>query len=210
MKGMFVLPRLVRYFFAGGAAALFLFLGATIAQAATHSITITPTGFIPSTLRVNQGDTLEFRNSTTATQSARSSLATGFNTGDIGANQAKSVVVTNSGVFSYSSSHDASLIGSIEVVASTPSANTLTSTTSTTTATTAALTSQPLQTQPQPVSGVFEVVVGMTLVGLFMIGGGIFWQSYSFAGAQAHKNQEQIVSLPTLTWKDENTPPHQT
>ena len=61
--------------------ALFL-LGTVLFPAAafadTYSVSITTTQFIPGTLNVAVGDTIRFINTTSATQSARTTEATGF------------------------------------------------------------------------------------------------------------------------------------
>lgn len=209
MSVMRSLPRTIRFSFAAVAGVVTcLLLSTGIVHAATYSVTISPTGFIPATLKVQTGDTLEFRNGTTAMQSARSTLTTGFNTGDIGANQAKSVVVSNPGTFTYSSAYNAAITGSVEVSAATSSATT-SATTTTTSTTSATKTSQPVQTQAQPVSGVFEVVVGMTLTGVLMLGGGIFWQR-RLAYDESHENERSFVTnLPTISWKSEQEPPQE-
>lgn len=167
-------------------------MSASFAHAATLPVTITNTGFVPATLKVVAGDTLEFRNSTTATQSARSTVAAGFNTGDIGPNQSKSVVVTNPGTYSYTSAYNSAITGSIEVASG--SGAMTTSTASST------LTTQPATTQAQPVSGVFEVVMAMTMTGIAFVAGGMIWQRrLAYAEVEQNAHQVTLTQVPRLT-----------
>ncbi len=137
-------------------------------QAATYSVTITATQFVPATLQTNVGDTVTFINSTTATQSAKSTTATGFNTGDIGPNKSKSITVMNEGTFTYTSQYDAALTGVLTVASGSGLGGTSTATT------TASITSSPTKTQPQPVSGTMENLVILIVSGIALLGAGAY------------------------------------
>lgn len=173
----------------GVVSALFLGLSVSFVQAATLPITITNTGFVPATLKIVAGDTLEFRNSTTATQSARTAVASGFNTGDIGPSQSKSVVVSTAGTYSYTSAYNAALTGSVEVASAAGTTSTASS----------ALTSQPVTTQAQPVSGVFEVVVVMVMTGSAFVIGGVFWQRKLAFTSVDDAHEVTLTQVPRLT-----------
>ncbi len=143
------------------------FLLPSAVSADTYSVSITATQFIPSTLSVEEGDTIRFINTTSATQSAKTTDADGFNTGNIGPGENKSVVVSNAGSYTYSSQYTPSLTGTVVVAAAAGTSPTSTSSASTTTTT--GTTSQPAQTQAQPVSGTFEVFVALVTAGVGFI-----------------------------------------
>lgn len=154
---------------------IILLLGAFVfptgVSADTYSVSITATQYIPATLNVSVGDTIRFINTTTATQSAKTVEATGFNTGNIGPSENKSVVVSTAGTFSYTSQYTPSLTGTIVVAASTGALGGETSTSS-------ASTSQPASTQEQPVSGVFEVMLAVIVAGVGFISLGMITQRF--------------------------------
>jgi plastocyanin len=196
------LPRFIRLaslsFFG---VAILMGMSTSLIHAASYSVTITDTAFVPASFSVMTGDSIEFRNSSTATQSAKSTLATGFNTGDIGPSQTKTVTVNTAGTFTYSSAYNAALTGTMQVTSASSS------TTTTTTSTSSATKGQPTQTQEQPVSGVFEVVVGMVLTGTFLVGSGLVWQR-RLAYNDTHENERsQVTSLPIITWTRDQEPP---
>lgn len=158
------------------------------ALAATYAVTITTTQFIPATLQVSAGDQITFLNSTTATQSAVTSDPSGFNTGNIGAGQSKTVTVSTAGTYTYSSAFNSALTGTVTVLESSSS---ITSTSSGTTSTVST-------TQEQPVSGVFEVVLAMVAGGFGFLGFG--WYSARRANAVPH---DPVVNLPLITSMEE-------
>lgn len=161
-----------------------LVLAARPALAATYSVTITATQFIPATLQVSAGDQITFLNSTTATQSAVTTDVNGFNTGNIGPGQSKTVTVSTAGTFAYSSAFNSSLTGTVTVLESS------TEITSTTSGTTTTVTT----TQEQPVSGVFEVILAMVAGGFGFIGFG--WYAARRSGFIAH---DPVVNLPLIS-----------
>jgi plastocyanin len=156
--------------------ALAIFLSAAImapgiAHAASYTITITGTQFVPGTLTAAVGDTITFINNTTATQSAKTAVASGFNTGDIGPSMSKLVTLVNEGTFTYSSLYTPSLTGVVTVTAATTSLTTTeTSTTST------AMTTTVSTTQPQPVSGAAENLMILLVVGSAFLTAGSYMQ----------------------------------
>lgn len=174
---------------------------ASLVHAATIPVTISTSGFVPASVKVNVGDTIEFRNSTTATQSARTSLTSGFNTGDIGPNQTKTVTLNSVGTYSYSSAYTTAFTGTVEVASSSTASTTTTSTTSTTSGTT----SQPANTQAQPVSGVFEVVMAMSATGVASIGGGWIWQRRQTLAEREEREMDRIIALPTVSAADSDS-----
>lgn len=161
---------------------LILALVATGARAATYSVTITSTAFIPASLQISAGDQVIFLNSDAATQSARTTETTGFNTGNIGPGESKTVTLSTAGTYSYYSAFDTTLTGTMTVIAG-DGAITDTTETTTTVAT----------TQPQPVSGVFEVM-------LTLVGGGFAFLGF---GWQARRNLRQpaspVLDLPLIS-----------
>ena len=168
--------------------------------AVNYPVSITTTGFLPSTVSAKVGDTLEFRNLTTSTQSARTSVAAGFNTGDIGTQQSKTVVLNNQGTFSFYSQYNTNLTGSVVVASS--SATATSSGTTTSTATAAALVSQPVKTQAQPVSGAFEVFLAVMATGVAFLGAG--WVSQKRL-ALVPVDYPEVVHLPSIRITVENT-----
>ncbi len=153
------------------------------ALAATYSVTITSTAYIPSTLQVSAGDQVIFLNSDTATQSARTAETAGFNTGDIGPGANKTVTLATAGTYAYYSAYDANLTGTITVAAAAGGITDTTDTTSTVTT-----------TQPQPVSGVFEVLLALVGGGCALLGFG--WQARKRGLAQAGI---EIINLPLIS-----------
>lgn len=166
--------------------------------AANYPISITTTGFLPATLNAQVGDTLEFRNLTTSTQSARTSVAAGFNTGDIGTQQSKTVVLNNPGTFSYYSQYNTNLTGSVTVASDSATA----SATPTPVATASTLTSQPVQTQSQPVSGAFEVFLAVMATGTAFLGLG--WYSQKRLATDP-TNSPEVINLPSIRITVEQT-----
>lgn len=192
----------------GVAAGIGLALAASVSPvlAASYSVTISDLGFVPSTLTVATGDTIEFRNSTTSTQSARTTVASGFNTGDIGPNQSKSVVVSNIGSYTYSSFYNSSLTGTVEVTAAGSTSTTSATTTSATSTASGTKTGLPVETQPQPVSGVFEVVLAMMVGGTALVASGVVWQRRLSVTSDAQTG-DVLISLPRITLTREQDPP---
>ncbi len=158
----------------------------SLAQAASYTITITATQFVPGTLTAGVGDTITFINNTTATQSAKTAVASGFNTGDIGPSKSKAVTLVNEGTFTYSSLYTPSLSGVVTVGAGT-SLTSEASTTSTAQTTTVST------TQPQPVSGAVENLVILLVVGSTFLALG--------TAAQLHRSPTAsvIISVPLVS-----------
>lgn len=127
--------------------------------AATYSVTIDETKFVPSTLKVKTGDSITFINTTDATQSAKTTSTLGFNTGNIGPGSSKTITVDTAGSYTYSSAYNSTLTGTITVEGTSTS-------TTTTTESTAAATTTTKGGQEMPVSGTTEVLMAL-------IGGGI-------------------------------------
>lgn len=175
----------------------FFFSLAGTAFADTYTVSITSTQFVPSTLSVEVNDSIRFLNSTTATQSAETTDPDGFDTGNIGPGESKVITVLNAGTFTYSSSFNPALTGTVTVAAGT---GTLTDTTTTTTSTASStLTSQPAKTQAQPVSGVAEVLMAVTAVSFSLIGLG--WYSHRKLSAY---NPGMVVDLPPISLHNED------
>jgi plastocyanin len=169
----------------------------SVAQAASYTITITESQFIPSALTAAVGDTITFINNTTATQSAKTSVASGFNTGDIGPSKSKQVTLVNEGTFSYSSLYNAALTGSVTVGAGSSLTSTTTSTDST------SQTAVVSTTQPQPVSGTMENLV------ILLVVGGTFVAFGTMAQFRRTPAESVIVSVPLVSstqGKDVSTP----
>lgn len=162
---------------------------APTAWAATYTVSITATQFIPSTLKIATGDSIMFINTTSSTQSAKTTVASGgFNTGNIGPGSNKTITVSSPGTFTYTSQYSPSLTGTVTV------SGTATSDLGTGgTATDSSTTANPAQTQEQPVSGVAEVLFATLAVsaGLIFFGGFTQWR---FARA-VHSD---LVEVPTI------------
>lgn len=159
----------------------------THALAASYTITITGTQFVPGTLTAAVGDTITFINNTTATQSAKTAVASGFNTGDIGPSMSKLVTLVNEGTFTYSSLYTPSLTGVVTVTAASSLTTTETSTTST------AMTTTVSTTQPQPVSGAAENLIILLLVGSAFLTAGSYMQW------RREPAQSMVVSVPLVS-----------
>jgi len=177
------LPSLVRVASVLSVCALVL-TSASAVFAATYSVTITDDQFVPSTLKVTEGDSVTFINSTDATQSAKTSSSTGFNTGNIGVGASKTVTLSRAGTFSYSSTQDSTLTGTITVEAGDGVGGATDSATTTTTST---------KGGDMPVSGTTEVLMGMVALGAGFIALGSFSNRFAFA-----KNQDSVVELEPL------------
>lgn len=188
--------RLSRLFVSTGVIAMIAAVIAVPVWAASATVSITDTAFVPATLKVNVGDTINFKNATTSTQSAKSSSTLGFDTGNIGANQTKSVVVNTAGTYTYSSAFNPALSGTVEVSAASASA------TSTPMATTSGVTAQPVQTQAQPVSGVMDALLGVVALGLGSMLFGFGWQRR--LGGESEVVPVQPVSLHEFTDSESN------
>lgn len=160
-------------------ALVFLFMVAPGVQAATYSVTITSSQFVPATLTITTGDTVSFLNATSTVQTAQSSVASGFNTGDIAAGQSKSVVVNTAGTYTYSSAYNSALSGTITVTASSSAtASTSATVTPTPVASTTSTRSAQLKGGDQPVSGTVEVLIALLASGAALIAwGGWQWNS---------------------------------
>lgn len=159
----------------------------SIAQAASYTITITPTQFVPSTLTAGVGDTITFINNTTATQSAKTSVASGFNSGDIGPSKSKQITLVNEGTFTYSSLYTPTITGVVTVTGSSTSLTT--DTTATSTAQTAVVT----KTQSLPVSGTMENLVILLVMGAAFIALGAFGQ------LRRGPAQSIVINVPLLS-----------
>lgn len=181
------LPSLVRIASAFGVLALVLTSAGSV-LAATYSVTITDEQFVPSTLKVKEGDSITFINSTDATQSAKTTSTTGFNTGNIGPGSSKSVTLNQAGTFSYSSTQTPTLTGTITVedVAGTGGASDSASITSTT------------KGGDMPVSGTTEVLLGMVTLGAGLIALGSFSGRFAFA-----RKQDSVIDLQPLNSQNE-------
>lgn len=151
--------------------------------AATYSVTITDDQFVPSTLKVTEGDSVTFINSTDATQSAKTTSSTGFNTGNIGIGASKTVTLNRAGTFSYSSTQDSDLTGTITVEAGSGVGGATDSATTTTTT----------KGGDMPVSGTTEVLMGMVALGAGFIALGSFSNRFAFA-----KKEDSLVELQPL------------
>lgn len=151
--------------------------------AATYTVSITETQFIPSTLKIAPGDSISFINTTDSTQSARSTLTSGFNTGNIGPGQSKLTTVVNTGTFAYSSQYNTALSGTVEVAS--PSA-------SPTPVASSSTKGQVTSTQQQPVSGVEDVLYAVVAAGLVSIGMGLYWQRRA-------NHESAVVDLPPVS-----------
>lgn len=173
---------------------IFTFGLAQKAWAATYAVSITSSGFSPSSLQVSVGDSLTFINSTTSTQSAKTTVASGFNTGDIGPGQSKIVTVSSAGTYTYTSLYSPSFTGTVTVLAGDSSS--LTSTESATTTTT---TSVPDTTQQQPVSGAFENLLALVAIGFGFLGFGWYSRRNTLV-----ENQSGVVDLPLITAKQDS------
>lgn len=160
--------------------------------AASYTVTITSTQYVPATLQVSTGDTITFINSTTATESARTSLITGFNTGDIGPGSSKQVTVSTAGTFTYSSIHNTALSGTVTVGQGTTSLID-----STSTATTSGQTGTVQTTQAMPVTGTTENIIMLLAAGAFFTGFG--WWRW-FRGGQP--STTELVDVPLLSNQD--------
>lgn len=166
-----------------------LLLGVTRVQAATYSVTITSTQFVPSTLSVTAGDSITFINSTTATQSAQTTLASGFNTGAIAPGLSKTVTVSNAGTYSYTSAYTTTLSGTVTVASSS----------STATSSATGVGGAVPRTQAQPVSGTGEVLMAL-------LGGGSSLLAFSAYGFRRNRQtaaapNAEVVSVPVLSSK---------
>jgi len=150
--------------------------------AATYSITITDDQFVPSTLKITEGDSITFINSTDATQSAKTSSSTGFNTGNIGAGASKTVTLSQAGTFSYSSTQDSTLTGTVTVEASGVGGASSSATTTTT------------KGGDMPVSGTTEVLMGMIALGAGFIALGSLSNRFAFA-----RTEDSVVELQPLS-----------
>lgn len=171
------------------------------AHAASYTVTITQTQFIPGTLAASVGDTITFINNTAATQSAKTTVASGFNSGDIGPGNSKQVTLVNEGTFTYSSLYTPTLTGIVTVSGSSGIGGTTTSTTSGTVSTTIT------QTQPQPVSGAAENLMALVAAGTAFLAFGSYarWRK---------ENTPMVVSLPLVSMKNgsndqQSDSPHQ-
>lgn len=195
---MFFTVRLARGLMGVLAAAVVAGLFATPVWAATATVSITDMAFVPATLKVNVGDTINFKNATSSTQSAKTSSTLGFDTGNIGAGQTKSVVVSTAGTYSYSSAFNTALTGSVEVMSATATA----SSSPTPTASGSATKGQPTETQPQPVSGVMDALLGVLALGAGALLFGLGWQQ-RLGGVQ------EIVPLKPVTLHDPESSNHE-
>jgi plastocyanin len=155
--------------------------------AASYTVTISDTKFVPASLKVKPGDTITFINTTTATQSAKTTSSSGFNTGNIGPNASKSVTVSTAGIYSYTSAFNTALQGTVTVegtatTTSTPSATTTTTTTK--------------GAQPLPVSGTAEVLMALIAGGLGLIAFGTFTEKF---GTVSISRAQPVVEIPPVS-----------
>jgi len=156
--------------------------------AASYTVTISDTKFVPATLKVKPGDTITFINTTNATQSAKTTSSSGFNTGNIGPNASKSVTVSTAGVFSYTSAFNTTLAGTVTVEGAATTTSTASATTTTTATTKGA--------QPLPVSGTAEVLMVLIAGGLGLIAFGTFTEKY---GTVSISRAKPIVEIPPVS-----------
>lgn len=159
--------------------------------AATYTVTITDSLFVPSYLKVGLGDTITFVNSTDATQSAKTALASGFNTGNIGSGASKSVTVNTAGTYTYTSAFNSTLSGTVVVGSS--SATMTDEGTGGAASGSATKTAQPAQTQPQPVSGVYETLLLMVVGGVALFAFGVMSRQ-----RRLFVPRSMIVDLPSI------------
>lgn len=156
--------------------------------AASYTVTIDDTQFVPSTLKVKVGDSITFINTTDATQSAKTSSTTGFNTGDIGPGGSKSVTVNTAGTFSYTSAYNSALEGTV-TVEGTATASPTPSPTATTSATTKG-------GQEMPVSGTAEVLLAMIVGGGAMVATGLLFRNGQIV---LPGRRSELVDLPKIS-----------
>lgn len=182
------LPSFVRVASVLGVCALVL-SSASAVLAATYSVTITDEQFVPSTLKVKEGDSITFINSTDATQSAKTSSTTGFNTGNIGAGASKTVNLNRAGTFSYSSTQTPTLTGTITVEAGTGVGG----------ATQSATTTSTTKGGDMPVSGTTEVLLGMVALGAGLIAVGSLSGRFAFA-----QKQGSVIDLEPVNSRHDN------
>jgi plastocyanin len=83
----------------GGALGLVLGVGAGTVQAADQDVAISGFSFSPRTVTVNVGDSVTWTNSDAQTHTATS--GSGWDTGDIGNGESKSVTMSRAGTFDY-------------------------------------------------------------------------------------------------------------
>lgn len=164
--------------------ALFVAIMADRVMAASYTVTISDTKFVPATLKIKPGDTITFINTSTSTQSAKTTSSSGFNTGNIGPNASKSVTVSTAGTYTYSSAFNTALQGTVTVEGDT---TTTTATSSSTTTTTTTKGSQPL-----PVSGTAEVLMALVAGGLGLIAFGTFTEKFGIISFSRTKSVIEI------------------
>ncbi len=155
--------------------------------AASYTVTISETKFVPATLKIKPGDTITFINTTDSTQSAKTTSSAGFNTGNIGPNASKSVTVSTAGTYSYTSAFNSALQGSVTVEGET-------TTTSTASATPTVTTTK--GEQPLPVSGTAEVLMALIAGGLGLIAFGTFTEKY---GTISLSRSKTLVDIPPVS-----------
>jgi plastocyanin len=164
---------------------------APLALAASYTVTITSTQYVPSTLQVNTGDTITFINSSTATESAHTATITGFNTGNIGPGSSKQVTLSTAGTYTYTSLYNPALAGTVTVADGTTS---LLDTT-TPAATVSGKTTTVAKTQAVPVTGTTENIIMLLATGAFFISLG--WWRWQKAGQLA--SATELVDVPLIS-----------
>jgi len=167
-----------------------LLLGASVSRvlAASYTVTIDDTKFVPSTLKVKSGDSITFINTTDSTQSAKTTSSAGFNTGNIGPGSSKSVTVSTVGTYPYTSTFNTTLQGTVTVEGST------TATTTPTPVSTVSATTK--GGEPMPVSGTTEVLMTLIAGGLGLIAFGVFSGQ---VGSITVKRGNPVLEVPPVS-----------
>jgi plastocyanin len=168
---------------------IIVLLGASVSRvlAASYTVTIDETKFVPSTLKVKTGDSITFINTADSTQSAKTTSSAGFNTGNIGPGSSKSVTVNTEGTYTYTSAFNSALQGTVTVEGATSLTATPTSTLSATTT---------KGGDPMPVSGTAEVLMALLAGGFGLIAFGVFTNRVGSVGL-SHNNP--VLEVPPVS-----------
>jgi plastocyanin len=166
---------------------LLLGLSAKSVLAASYTITIDETKFVPATLKVKVGDSITFINTTEATQSAKTTSSTGFNTGNIGPGGSKTVTLNTAGTFSYTSAFDTALQGTVTVE------DALGTTASPTPTASAGATTKGGEI---PVSGTTEVLMALMGGGIGLVAFGLLSDRM---GTVSVKSNNPVVDVPPVS-----------
>lgn len=178
-----------------------LLLGASVSRAlaASYTVTIDDTKFVPSTLKIKPGDSITFINTTDATQSAKTTSSTGFNTGNIGPGASKSVSVSTPGTYTYTSAYNSTLQGTV-TVEGTATASPTPTTTSTMSATTTK------GGEAMPVSGTTEVLMALLLGGSAFLAFGLL---SSRVGMISLSRENPVLDVPPVSAHSESDDHHE-